>query len=71
MTSKKLNNSSEDTKKKTLRVEIKDNSKYVSLITGKVHCNKIFDLVEGEKIPKELDKAFIESLITNKTIKEV
>jgi len=45
--------------------------KYISLVTGKVHCNKIFDLIEGMEIPKDLAQPFIQSLLTNKTIKEV
>lgn len=45
--------------------------KYIAIATGKVHCNKIFDLIEGEEIPKDLTKPFIQSLLTNKTIKEV
>lgn len=49
----------------------KASKKYISLVTAKVHCNKLFDLVEGEQIPKEISKPFIDSLITNKTIKEV
>ncbi len=53
----------------------KDNNlnqkKYISLITGKIHCNKIFDLTEGKEIPKDVHKSFIQSLLTNKTIKEI
>ena len=48
-----------------------EGKKYISLITCKVHCNKIFDLIEGKEIPKDLAKPFIQSLLTNKTIKEV
>lgn len=59
----------EDYKKK---LEKKINSKkYIALSTCKVHCNKLFDLIEGEEIPKDLAQPFIQSLITNKTIKEV
>ena len=48
-----------------------ESKKYVALVTGKVHCNKLFDLTEGKEIPHDLAKPFIQSLITNKTIKEV
>jgi hypothetical protein len=48
-----------------------DSKKYIALISTKVFCNKIYELVEGEEIPKDFPKPFIESLITNKTIKEV
>ncbi len=45
------------------------NKKYIALKTCKVHCNGIFDLKEGQEIPKDIAKPFIQSLITNKTIK--
>lgn len=45
--------------------------KYIAIATCRVHCNKLFDLIEGEEIPKDLAKPFIQSLLTNKTIKEV
>ena len=48
-----------------------DFKKYIALSTCKVHCNKLFDLIEGKEIPKDLAKPFIQSLLTNKTIKEV
>lgn len=53
------------------KIKKSESKKYISLITGKIHCNKIFDLIEGEEIPNELAKPFIKSLLTNKTIKEV
>jgi hypothetical protein len=52
-------------------IKIQKTSKYIAIKTCKVHCNKLFDLVEGKEIPKDLAKPFIQSLITNKTIKEV
>lgn len=44
---------------------------FVALQTTKVYCNKSFDLIEGQKIPKDLPKEFITSLINSKIIKEV
>lgn len=54
--------------KKTEKI---DSKKYIALSSCKIHCNKIFDLIEGKEIPKDLAKPFIQSLLTNKTIKEV
>ena len=47
-------------------IEVK---KYVALKTTKVLCNKEFQLIEGEEIPKELNEAFIDSLINSNLIK--
>lgn len=43
--------------------------KYVALTTIKVTCNGIFELVEGQEIPKEISKPFIESLVSTNLIK--
>jgi hypothetical protein len=53
------------------KIKKSESKKYISLITGKVHCNEIFNLIEGKEIPKKITAPFIQSLLTNKTIKEV
>lgn len=44
---------------------------FVALQTMKVYCNKSFDLIKGEKLPKDFPSEFIKSLINSKIIKEV
>ena len=43
--------------------------KYIAVKTMKILCNKKFELVEGQEIPKGIDKAFIPSLINSNLIK--
>lgn len=44
---------------------------FIALQTIKVYCNKSFDLIKGEKIPKDLPKEFLTSLTNSKIIKKV
>ena len=59
-----------ETKKddKVIKEEKKIKS-YKALKTTKVICNGTFELVEGQDIPKGIDKAFIPSLISSNLIK--
>ena len=36
------------------KIKKSESKKYISLITGKVHCNEIFNLIEGKEIPKKI-----------------
>ncbi len=47
----------------------KKEKKYIAIETKSIHCNKKFQLVKGEEIPKGIDKSFIESLINSNLIK--
>lgn len=60
-----------DEEKTNLENPCKNSKKRVAIKTQKVYCDKIFELVEGQELPKDFPESFIKSLITNKTIKEV
>ena len=45
--------------------------KYIALKTEKILCNKEFQLIEGKEISKEINKAFLQSLIDSNLIKEI
>lgn len=61
----------EEEKKQKKPEKTATKKKYIALETVKITCNKDFDLVKGEEISKDIHKAFIESLINSKLIKEV
>lgn len=62
--SEKLEKSEDFSNKKEISLK-----KYVALKTIKITANRVFNLIEGEEIPKEIDKNFIQSLISSKLIK--
>lgn len=43
--------------------------KYVAIKSTKVTCNGDFELIEGQEIPKEISKPFIDSLLLSNLIK--
>ena len=45
--------------------------KYVALKTIKITADAVFDLVEGQEIPKEINENLIKSLISSKLIKQL
>lgn len=47
----------------------KEEKKFIATKTIKVTCNKQFELIEGQEIPKGIDKAFINSLKNSNLIK--
>ena len=44
--------------------------KYVALKTIKITADAVFQLVEGQEIPKEMSNALIESLVASNLIKQ-
>lgn len=43
--------------------------KLIALKTTSIICNGKFELIEGEEIPKGIDRGFIDSLINSNLIK--
>ena len=68
---KEKNESLEIDNKKTSKKAISLVKKHIALKTAKILCNKEFQLIEGKEISKEINKAFLQSLIDSNLIKEI